>query len=197
MILIFPLLTLLGATLTAAPPPTVFVAPVDPTRSTAAQPAKPDPEALAAALELEEPEELKRALATALRLTLTALDNDRKGRERRGQKIPDALYEKLKAFVVEDMTTTYDKLGPTLQLRTAAIYAKYFTAAELRELKLLHAQPVMRKMKQISPTMAVEIAEIGMREVAARAPEQRRKLQQIIDEWMAKKRLQADPKSGT
>lgn len=193
---LLPLLLLMAAPPKPETPPNLSVAPPPPT-VTAVQ-IRPNPEAFAAALELHDPKEIKQvALATGMRLTLAPLDNDRKMRARRGQKISDALYEKMKAFAVEDIERTYAELAPSLHRRAATIYARYFTAAELRELKLLNAHPVMRKMQLISPAMSVDMAEFYMQAAAARDPERQRKMQEMIAQWMADERLRRTSKSST
>ena len=150
----------------------------------------PDPQALTAALDLHGREEFKRrALEGALGLAMTVLDTDLKAREKRGFKVPQELASQLRAFVLEDLTSTFDEMGDALHRQSAAVYARHFTAGELRELKVLMANPLMRKLDRISPAMNRELAQIGMRASATRAAERRRRLKEMIDDWQTAKRL--------
>lgn len=153
----------------------------------AAQPSPAaDAERLAAAMDLFEPAILKQQmLAGVLHMANAAMDVELKAREEQGQAIPESLVTRLKAVTFEDAEELVDDMAPSFRADAAAIYAQRFTAAELREIKAIQAQPVMRKMEKLAPEMMAEIAKIGMAKAAERAPELKRKIEQTVQEWLA------------
>jgi hypothetical protein len=65
----------------------------------------------------------------------------------------------------------------------AVVYARYFTADELRELLRLQANPVMVKFRMIGPAFTTELMQIGVAAAARQMPEIRARVQAEVDAW--------------
>ena len=157
----------------------------------------PDAEALAAALALFEGSELEeRLMASALHMTKVSIETEMDELKARNIEFPDALTARLSEFMFEETRKMVEEITPTYRADAAAVYARYFTAEELRELKRLQDTPVMKKAGELSPVLLSELGRIGMKVAAARMPEIQRKGQEVVEQWLLEEAM-ADPGPGT
>ena len=70
----------------------------------------------------------------------------------------------------------------------ARIYARYFTAAEIRELQQLQTRPVMVKAQSVMPQLMPELMQIGIKAAAARQPATQERIRKLVEAWTAKQR---------
>jgi hypothetical protein len=82
----------------------------------------------------------------------------------------------LRRIILEENLRTMNGARQTLAEEAAQVYARYFTADEIRELQRLQTSPVMQKMQRIAPQFMGEMVQMGMRASAARQPEIRQRV---------------------
>lgn len=178
---------LFWAGLAAAQP--VAVAPPAPNQSVNA-------EAMAAALDLVDQNDVeKQMMATGMLVADAAMKSQLEAFRKQGIDLPAELVVQLRKLVLDDSTAMIGELAKTVRADTALVYARYFTAAELRELKVLQSHPVMRKVQALTPQMAVELSKIGMDKAAERQPDMQRKIQALVEKWMAEQKAGNRPTS--
>lgn len=156
-----------------------------------------DPEALAAALALFDGMDLQdQLLASALHMVKAAIDTRMETLSAQGTDLPETLTEKLRAFMYEETRLMVEEMAPTYRQDAAAVYARHFTAEELRELKLLQERPVMQKMERLAPSLMAELGKIGMRVAAERSDEMERKAVELVEQWLAEETMaEAGPRT--
>ena len=159
--------------------------------------AEADPETLAAALALFEGQDVeKQLLASALHMVKASMDADMESLKAKGVELPESLTQRLRALAYEETRLMVGEMAPTFRQDAAAIYAQYFTAEELRELKRLQDHPVMKKMEGLMPSLMAELSKIGMRAAAERMPEVEHKAQELVRQWLAEETMaKAGPKT--
>lgn len=101
---------------------------------------------------------------------------------------PDDLRNELRRLVAGSIQEIAGELKKTALDDAAHIYAKYFTAAEIRELQAIQRNPVMAKANKVMPAMQVELASIGVKAAAGRQPAMQRQVKDIIERWLQKNR---------
>lgn len=148
---------------------------------------EPDPAALAAARDLLMATDFNRQLEHSARLTgqaafATALATLERQHD---ADFPDALELELHRIVDEHIEQSIALLLPTALEDSARIYARYFTAAELIELRRLQTHPVMIRFQQVAPQFVAELAQIGMPTSVERMPELLRRLGEAVAAWTA------------
>ncbi|MGE5723153.1 MAG: hypothetical protein ACM3YM_11910 [Sphingomonadales bacterium] len=166
----------------------------------AAPPAAPkanDPEAIAAALALLGSADIDRQLmSTALRMANVMLEGEVDSYRKQGVEMPQQLVDRMRALVLGEVKAMVDSMAGTYRSRAAAIYARYFTAAELRELKRLQDNPVSQKMQQLLPQLMEDLSKIGLDAASARRPEMERKAKELVEEWLRQQQAaQEGPKT--
>jgi hypothetical protein len=105
-----------------------------------------------------------------------------------GITFPAELRDELRRLVAVQIHEMADELKKTALDDAARIYAKYFTAQEIRELQEIQRRPVMVKANKIMPAMQTELAAIGMRAAAARQPAIKQKVKETVEQWFEKNR---------
>lgn len=187
------LMHVLPALMLAAASPGVAAEPSSPAPAIAAN----DPGALAAALDLFDGMDLEdQLLASALHMVKAAIDTRVEAMSAEGVELPETLTERLRAFMYEETRLMVEDLAPTYRQDAASIYARHFTAEELRELKRLQDQPVMQKMERLAPSLMAELSKIGMRVAAERNAEIERKAVEIVEQWLTEETMaQGGPKT--
>jgi sugar-specific transcriptional regulator TrmB len=101
---------------------------------------------------------------------------------------PDDLRDQLRRLVAETVHEMANELKKTVLDDAAHVYAKYFTAAEIRELQEIQRNPVMAKANKVMPAMQVELASIGVKAAAARQPSIQRQVKDVVERWLEKNR---------
>lgn len=145
-----------------------------------------DADTLAAALALFDGQDVDgQLLASALHMAKASMEADMESLKAKGIDMPQSLTERLSALIYEETKLMVEQMAPTFRQDAAAIYARYFTAEELRELKRLQEHPVMKKMEGLAPSLMAELSKIGMRAAAERMPEIERKSQELVEQWLS------------
>lgn len=154
-----------------------------------------DPAAMAAARDLLAAVDIERqAGETAARMTEAVVDSMmRRFRESQGEDFPAELETELRRIVMEHNAGVVGRMMPTMRDDAARVYARHFSADELRELARLQSHPVMRKAQALGPQLFTELSRIGMNEAAAAMPELQRRVQAAIESWIARN---APPTAG-
>ena len=179
--LILPLL------LQAAPP--VVITPRAPATAAA-----PSPEAMEAALALFDDMDLEQQMLAAFGHVMDAsLKTQLEALRAQGKEMPEKVVIRLRGLLAEQGRQVVKDVLPTIRPELAAIYARRFTAEELRELKRLQSQPVMQKAQKLLPEMFAEMSQIGGRAAAARSAELKQKIERMVAEVMEEERLGQGP----
>ena len=97
-----------------------------------------------------------------------------------GRPLTPRMEAELRRVVLEENRTTMMGARQAMAEEAAQIYARHFTADEIRELQRLQTSPVMQKMQRIAPQFMGEMAQMGMRASAARQPEVRRHVMEAL-----------------
>lgn len=103
----------------------------------------------------------------------------------RGQSTPPGLKAAIQAALTAEVSILVSEIKKTGLEEAAAIYARHFTEAEVRELQRLQENPVMKKAQRLSPTLVTELGQIGIRAASAGKPRLEAALKRAVDEWMA------------
>jgi hypothetical protein len=86
-------------------------------------------------------------------------------------------------------------MKPTALDDAARIYAKYFTAEEIRELQRLQSNPVMAKAQKLAPQLTTDLIQIGMARATARLPALSRQIDVAVHDWFARHKQAAPHRS--
>jgi hypothetical protein len=105
-----------------------------------------------------------------------------------GQPMPQDLKAKVLNLLQAETADVVADMKKTALNEAALIYARYFTAAELKELQALQTHPVMAKVHRVAPSMTSELMQIGIRASEARQPQLQAKIQKLVDDWQQKRR---------
>lgn len=144
-----------------------------------------DPPALEAARELLSTMDLERQTAeTAARTSDAAIDTImRQFRDANDREFPADLERALRQIVLEHNARLVALSAPTMREDAARIYARHFSAEELRELRRLQANPVMRKAETVMPQLIAELSQIGLTQALAMQPDLQRRIDEAIRAW--------------
>jgi len=174
----------------AAAQPAAVAPPPPPARQDA------DAETMAAALDLIDQNDIeKQMMATGVLVADAAMRSQLEALRKQGVDMPAELVAQVRELVLADSNALISDLARTVRADTAFVYARYFTAPELRELKVLQSHPVMRKMYALTPQIAAELSKIGMDKAAERQPGLQRKIQALVEKWLANHRTEPRPSS--
>jgi hypothetical protein len=113
-----------------------------------------------------------------------------------GTPVPEDLKASVRAILLEDVEGMIADMKLTALDQAAAIYARYFTADELRELERLQTNPIMVKFRRIAPGFMTELSQIGVAAAAARMPAMRAKVEAAVDQWK-RSNAESEPEAGT
>jgi hypothetical protein len=156
-------------------------------------PAAPSEETMTAALALFDQKELEdQMMGSAIRVAQVALEARLESLRKRGIVLPDPLVARLNAVSLEEVKSMVDTMLPTFRVDAATIYARYFTADELRELKRLQDNPVSLKLRQLTPNIVAEITKVTLRVSEERMPELERRSKEIVEGWLKEQHI-TDP----
>ncbi len=99
------------------------------------------------------------------------------------RQVPDDLVARMRRTMREGLALVAADLRPTAFEDAARVYARYFTAPEIRELRQLLTNPVMQKMQRLAPQFTAELMQIGLNASARRMPELMERIRQEITAW--------------
>ena len=106
-------------------------------------------------------------------------------------EFPEELRTRFRDVMRQHIEQVIVDMRPTALDDAARVYARYFTAAELRELQDLQSQPVLVKMQRIAPQFMADLTRIGVEGTAHRLPQLIQQMTQIIEDW--RRRLRDQP----
>lgn len=174
-----------AAAQTGKPPPADFVAPARPLLPPPVVATEPDPAALAEARglmhDLDFEAQMVRTAREAGERTFATMMREIPARS--GEQIPAELRERVRAVLMQNVARVIDEMRPTALEDAARIYARYFTADELREIRRVQTNPVMMKMQRLSPQLLAELMQIGIAASARHMPEVTAQVQRVIAQW--------------
>ena len=158
--------------------------------------AQPDAEALAAARELLRSGNYEAQMAaTARQSAESSFATVMQEMESQYQvDVPADLEAEVRAIMQRHVDSMISELRATSLDDIARIYARYFTADELRELQRLQSHPVLVKMQRVGPQFIAELTQIGMAASARRVPAMNREVQAAFEAW---RRRQGDRQPET
>ena len=116
--------------------------------------------------------------------------------EQSGFDFPDDLERDLRAILVEHMEGYVEAIRPTALEDAARIYARYFTAEEIRELQRLQTSPVMVKFNRIAPQFMAELMQVGMATELERTAELERRMAEAVEAWAVRNERYGQPPSS-
>ncbi|MFN3945732.1 MAG: DUF2059 domain-containing protein [Allosphingosinicella sp.] len=156
-----------------------------------AQPAAtPDPEALVAAREMLAEvglaDQMEAMVLQTGNATMTTML--RQIEEDQGIELPPELEGRLRQVALEHLQDYVAAVRDTAVEDAAVIYARYFSAEELRELRRLQTHPVMVKMNRIAPQFMAEIQQVGLAEAARRLPDLQRRIGELLLDYLREQR---------
>lgn len=114
-------------------------------------------------------------------------------RTQHGRTFPPALETQLRQILREHNDGVLAALRPTALDDAARVYARYFTAAEIRELQRIQTNPVMVKFQRIMPQFFAELTQISAGESLRRMPELRRRIDEAFSRWLEQEQRDGDP----
>jgi uncharacterized protein len=141
-----------------------------------------DPDAVAAARELLRATNFEQQLPAMTDQMSNTIMNQMMAQARAdGRPLTPRMEAELRRIMVEENRTTMTGARTAMAEDAAQIYARYFTADEIRELTRLQTAPVMQKMQRVAPQFMSEMAQMGMRASAARQPEIRQRVTAALE----------------
>jgi hypothetical protein len=112
---------------------------------------------------------------------------------RRGEPMPSDLKDRVKLILLEASDEMVASMKQTALDDAALVYARYFTADELRELLRLQDNPVMVKFRKVGPAFTAELMQIGVAAAARQMPELQARVQAEIDQWVLEETNRRSP----
>lgn len=103
-------------------------------------------------------------------------------------RIPQELRAGILALLEADTRILVTEMRKTALQDAARIYARYFTAAEIKELQALQSHPVMVKAQRVSPGLMTELMQLGIKPAAERQPQLQAKIEKLIADWSKKQK---------
>lgn len=163
----------------------------------AAQQREPDPAALDAARDLLAASDFEAQVESSSRqvveATITTMLAELEAQH--GEPYPAALEDEIRQILREHNEALLAEMRPTMLEESARIYARYFTAEELLELRRLQSHPVMVKFQRIAPQFTTEMSQIGVAEATRRLPELQRRIAEAMADWERRSQLPAQAPS--
>ena len=111
--------------------------------------------------------------------------------------LPDEVEAEIRTIMREHVERMIAEMRPTVLEDAARVYARYFTAAELREVGRLMGHPVMAKMQLVGPQLTTELMQIGVAASARRIPELMAQVQSAIEAWQQRHPARQQPTPAT
>ena len=108
--------------------------------------------------------------------------------------IPAGLEAEVRTAMRAHIEQMIVEMRPTVLDDAARVYARYFTADEIRQLQGLMTHPVLVKMQSMAPQLSNELMQIGVAAAARRLPALQDRLHEVVQEWQ---RRQSEPVAGS
>ena len=110
-----------------------------------------------------------------------------------GRAFPPTLETELRQILREHNEAVLAALRPTALDDAARVYARHFTAEEIRELQRIQTNPVMVKFQRIMPQFFAELTQISAGETMQRLPALRSRIDEAIARWIAQEERDGTP----
>lgn len=107
-------------------------------------------------------------------------------------EVPAGLEAEVRTIVRDYVEQLIVELRPTVLDDAAHVYARYFSADEIRQLQGLMTHPVLVKMQSIAPQLSSDLTQIGIAAAARRLPALREHVREVVQEWWRRQ-----PEQGT
>jgi uncharacterized protein len=154
--------------------------------------ANADPDAIAAARELLGALNYDDQFAVTARQTsestLTTMLRELSSQQR---ALPVELEAEFRTIMRDHVEQMIVEMRPTVVDDAARVYARYFTAGEIRQLQELMTHPVLAKMQSIGPQLSNELLQIGVAASVRRLPALQERLREVVQEWQRRQPEQA------
>jgi uncharacterized protein len=99
-------------------------------------------------------------------------------------KMPDGLQQQLTAAIQANMASMQDVMTPQVIDQMAGVYARHFSADELKRVTALMRDPAMEKFRTEMPNMMGEIMPIMFGAMKPQQQAFQAKMRQIVADWM-------------
>ena len=103
--------------------------------------------------------------------------------EKKHGEMPAANRAELEALVKRHNSAVVASIQPIALAEAALIYARHFTADELRELQRLQTHPVMAKVNALAPQLFAELSQIGAVESLNALPALEEEIEAMMARW--------------
>lgn len=169
----------------AVPAAMMVVAP-----ATVAQAPAADESALEAARSLLKQNGFEAQMAATARLvSAAAFDETVKAYStKQGMEMPADLLAEVKAAIGAEVEILITQLQANGLEDAARVYARYFTAEEIKRFAELQQDPVMKKAQSLTPQLMTELSQIGMKAAAERQPAMQARIAKLLEQWAAKQK---------
>ncbi|MCB2013729.1 MAG: DUF2059 domain-containing protein [Sphingobium sp.] len=99
--------------------------------------------------------------------------------------IDDELKAQIRVVVAEEVHQIAGDMQDTALDDAAHIYARHFTLEELRRLREINTDPVMKKAQTLLPQMMPELMQVGIRAAEKRKPKMKQRIHDLVEQWFA------------
>jgi len=162
----------------------VAVAAVPAMAAPAASSAQTDPAALAAARDLMQASDIVGQMK-ALGPSMAAAAEQQMRDMFTDSKMPDGLQSQINAAVKSHLGSMDSVFTPELIDEMASVYARHYTADELRHIATLMADPVMVRFRQTTPALMTDLMPALMKAMQPRQRAFQTQIMTIVRDWIA------------
>jgi hypothetical protein len=168
----------------AQPPVTLWPAPPPPPVAAAPEPPV-DEQRLTAARALISVFDMETNVAQQSRVysELTADIAIAQAEAETGETIPQAVVERIHGAARQDSDTLFALIMPVVEKDVTEAYARHFTTEELQRLKVMMANPLVRRMQELGPDLMRKAVESSISRMVAAWPTQDR-MERTIRDWV-------------
>lgn len=106
--------------------------------------------------------------------------------ERLGFDFPEDLEAQLRQILMDHMDAYIATFRRSALEQSARVYARYFSAEEIRELQRLQSHPVMIKFQRVAPQFMVELGQIGLGDALQTSPALEQRIGEAVTTWMVR-----------
>ena len=153
--------------------------------ASAAPQAEPSPEAVAAARDMLRSMNFETQMEATARqssdATFTTIIDQIEAQTQ--AEVPPDLEAQLREISRQHLESAMAEMRLTALEEVARIYARYFTAEEIRELQRLQGNPVLQKMQRLAPQFVTELSQIGVAAAARHLPEMMQRVSAAVAAW--------------
>ena len=144
----------------------------------------PDPSTLVAARELMQSSDFQGQMKAMGPRVATAMEQQMH-QMFKDNAIPEGLNSQLTAALKDYLGTMGEFFTPEFVDQLAGIYARHFTADELRHISVMLKDPVMQKFQREMPTLMSEMMPMMFEAMKPRQQLLQQKIKQIVTDWVA------------